>query len=252
MCYLQVRLDPSLGKYAGHSCGGTCARYMCFLDTIASPSTYPCQSVGEWVCESFIVSDLEIAIASQSFASFFTILGRDFSKRVVFWDPTLKKTPTHNCTLAHCNHTLCSVLHQVSFFQSAHGRRCVLHRPTKTHAVDIFSANFFWKISSAEALYRFFRDWGSWSIPQGVEHAGTRLSSFQLYKSKKILLSIKGLLVAMKKNKTVKWNNKASSCTKVAVRQIGFRKPGGSCSEPGHRRLPLQKHMAKARVAKVT
>ena len=151
-------------------------------------------------------------------------------KRVVFWDPTLKKTPTHNCTLAHCNHTLCSVLHQVSFFQSAHGRRCVLHRPTKTHAVDIFSANFFWKISSAEALYRFFRDWGSWSIPQGVEHAGTRLSSFQLSKSKKILLSIKGLLVAMKKTKTVKWNNKASSCTKVAVRQIGFRKPARAVS----------------------
>ena len=33
----------------------------------ASPSTYPCQSVGE----SFIVSDLEIAIASPSFASLF-------------------------------------------------------------------------------------------------------------------------------------------------------------------------------------
>ena len=36
-----------------------------FLDAIAYPSTYPCQSVGQWV----IVSDLEIAIASPSFAS---------------------------------------------------------------------------------------------------------------------------------------------------------------------------------------
>ena len=35
----------------------------CFLDVIGSPSTYPCQ----WV----IVSDLEIAIASPSFASLF-------------------------------------------------------------------------------------------------------------------------------------------------------------------------------------
>ena len=38
-----------------------------FLDAIASPSTYPCQSVSEW----FIVSDLEIAIAYPSFASLF-------------------------------------------------------------------------------------------------------------------------------------------------------------------------------------
>ena len=36
-----------------------------FLDAIASPSTYHCQSVGE----SLIVSDLEIVIASLSFAS---------------------------------------------------------------------------------------------------------------------------------------------------------------------------------------
>ena len=43
-----------------------------FLDAIASPSTYP---MGQWVSGSvsewFIVSDLEIAIASPSFASFF-------------------------------------------------------------------------------------------------------------------------------------------------------------------------------------
>ena len=38
-------------------------------DAIASPSTYPCQSVGESVSQSLIVSNLEIAIASQSFAS---------------------------------------------------------------------------------------------------------------------------------------------------------------------------------------
>ena len=36
------------------------------LDVIAFPSTYPCQSVGEWVIDSF---RLEIAIASPSFAS---------------------------------------------------------------------------------------------------------------------------------------------------------------------------------------
>ena len=40
-----------------------------FLDAIASPSTYPCQSVSEWVSEWVIVSDLEIAIASPSFTS---------------------------------------------------------------------------------------------------------------------------------------------------------------------------------------
>ena len=38
-----------------------------FLDAIVSPSSYPCQSVGQWL----IVSDLEIAIASPSFASLF-------------------------------------------------------------------------------------------------------------------------------------------------------------------------------------
>ena len=37
------------------------------LDAIASPSTYPCQWVSQW----FIVSDLEIAIASPSFEIFF-------------------------------------------------------------------------------------------------------------------------------------------------------------------------------------
>ena len=40
-----------------------------FLDAIASTSTYPCQSVSEWVSQWVIVSDLEIAIASPSFAS---------------------------------------------------------------------------------------------------------------------------------------------------------------------------------------
>ena len=37
----------------------------------ASPSTYPRQSVGQWVSQSVIVSDLEIAIAFPSFASLF-------------------------------------------------------------------------------------------------------------------------------------------------------------------------------------
>ena len=44
-----------------------------FLDAIASPSTYPCQWVSGSVSGSLIVSDLEIAIASPSFASLFEI-----------------------------------------------------------------------------------------------------------------------------------------------------------------------------------
>ena len=39
------------------------------LDAIASPSTYPRPWVGQWVSQWSIVSDLEIAIASPSFAS---------------------------------------------------------------------------------------------------------------------------------------------------------------------------------------
>ena len=48
-----------------------------FLDAIASPSTYQSVSqsvsgwVGQWVSEWFIVSDLEIAIASPSFVRLF-------------------------------------------------------------------------------------------------------------------------------------------------------------------------------------
>ena len=42
-----------------------------FLDAIKSPSTYPCQWVGQSVIHSF---RLEIAIASPSFASLFTNL----------------------------------------------------------------------------------------------------------------------------------------------------------------------------------
>ena len=41
-----------------------------FLDAIASPSSYPCQSVSQ----SLIVSDLEIAIVSPSFASLFCMI----------------------------------------------------------------------------------------------------------------------------------------------------------------------------------
>ena len=43
-----------------------------FSDAIASTSSYPCQWASEWVSEWLIVSDLEIAIASPSFASLFT------------------------------------------------------------------------------------------------------------------------------------------------------------------------------------
>ena len=45
------------------------SKHIYFLDAIASPCTYPCQSVGESVSEWLIVSDLEIAIASPNFAS---------------------------------------------------------------------------------------------------------------------------------------------------------------------------------------
>ena len=45
--------------------------FLLFLDAIAFPSTYPRQSVGQWVSEWVIVSDLEIAIASPNFASLF-------------------------------------------------------------------------------------------------------------------------------------------------------------------------------------
>ena len=37
-----------------------------FFDAIASPSTYPCQSVGQSVSGLVIVSDLKIAIVSPS------------------------------------------------------------------------------------------------------------------------------------------------------------------------------------------
>ena len=47
-----------------------CFQTSIFLDAIAFPSTYPCQSVGQWLSESVIVSYLEIAIASPSFATF--------------------------------------------------------------------------------------------------------------------------------------------------------------------------------------
>ena len=40
-----------------------------FLDVIASPSSYPCQWVGQWL----IFSDLGIALASPSFASLLNI-----------------------------------------------------------------------------------------------------------------------------------------------------------------------------------
>ena len=43
------------------------------LDAIASTSTYPCQWVGQWVSEWFIVSDLEITIAFLSFVSLFNV-----------------------------------------------------------------------------------------------------------------------------------------------------------------------------------
>ena len=48
---------------------------MFLLDAIASPSTFPCQSVGQWVSQWVIDSfRWEIAIASPSFASLFLAL----------------------------------------------------------------------------------------------------------------------------------------------------------------------------------
>ena len=48
-----------------------CLFFQFLVDVIASPRTYPCQSVGGSVSEWLIGSDLEIAIASPSFASLF-------------------------------------------------------------------------------------------------------------------------------------------------------------------------------------
>ena len=64
---------------------------MTFLDEIASPSSYPCQSVGQSVSESFIVSDLEIAIASLSFAS---LLGNKILIIWGFWKSANTSFPT--------------------------------------------------------------------------------------------------------------------------------------------------------------
>ena len=71
----------------------------CFLDAIASPSTYLCQSVSEWISESLVVSDLEIAIASLSFASLFLRSVPGFhiflALRVFFLPTPIPNTHTH-------------------------------------------------------------------------------------------------------------------------------------------------------------
>ena len=54
--------------------------HLSFLDAVASLNTYPCQSVGQ----SFIVPDLEIAIASPNFASLFTIFWSSGSLSPIF------------------------------------------------------------------------------------------------------------------------------------------------------------------------
>ena len=52
------------------------------LDAIASPSTYPCQSVSGSVGQSVIDSfKLKIAIASPSFASLFVVLQSEINSR---------------------------------------------------------------------------------------------------------------------------------------------------------------------------
>ena len=68
----QLETDAAICQEACYSTANTSQIHHhhpnCYLlDAIASPSTYPCQSVGEWVIDTF---RLEIAIASPSFASF--------------------------------------------------------------------------------------------------------------------------------------------------------------------------------------
>ena len=65
-CRLQQRLQGLQVKqlspcfcYFPLSC--YCNLQIKFLDAIVSPSSYPCQSVDQWVSQWFIVSDLEIA-----------------------------------------------------------------------------------------------------------------------------------------------------------------------------------------------
>ena len=55
------------------------------MSLLVSTGTYPCQWVSESVSGSLIVSDLEIAIASPSFASF---LGKQLSGNIVRGEAT--------------------------------------------------------------------------------------------------------------------------------------------------------------------
>ena len=55
-----------------------------FLDAMASPNTYTCQWVGRWVRQWFIVSDLEIVIASPRVASL--LLRWRMYPEIQFWD----------------------------------------------------------------------------------------------------------------------------------------------------------------------
>ena len=66
----QIRIKTSVIRYRNHSGQFRFMKYVpAFLDAVESPSSYPCHSLGQWVSQWFIVSDLEIAVASPSFVS---------------------------------------------------------------------------------------------------------------------------------------------------------------------------------------
>ena len=82
-----------------------------FLDAIASPSTYPCQSVSEWVSQWVIVSDLEIAIASPSFASLLLQIRYNMDIYFIVGHSMITVTPCSPVTVTPCSHitvTTCS------------------------------------------------------------------------------------------------------------------------------------------------
>ena len=57
-------------------------------DVFRCPSTYPCQSAGQWVSQSLIVSDLELAIGSLCFASLFSFFKHSSWLNVVMLFPS--------------------------------------------------------------------------------------------------------------------------------------------------------------------
>ena len=83
-----------------------------FLDATASPSTYPYQWVGQWLR----VSDLEIAIASPSFASLFFVGFVSVVQRTLKW---LRNSPQSESSILYTvTHTLVQLLESVFVTQT--------------------------------------------------------------------------------------------------------------------------------------